>query len=224
MNKYRAKEAYLCDEVATGYDCKRFASPMGRFVDWREKTIVQTLLDVLPVNSGRTLDLPCGTGRISRLLRENGHNVVAADISPSMIRVARHESGTHANLEFALCDAEELPFGDAAFDCVISLRFMGHLPPQVRQKVIREMSRVTRNWLILFFYDPGSVKEMLRRAKKRRGAQDHAWYTVAPGDLERELRSIGLRVRMVKPVLWRIGETYGVLATKICSDEPRHAG
>ena len=225
MKKYQAKEAYLISNIAQQYEAKRFASPMGRFINWREKSAAVNLLKMLSINdTSRILDLPCGTGRLSRLLYENGHNVVAADISLSMINVARGKTGMDSKVEFVVCDAEKLPFSDGVFDCVVSLRFMGFLPPQIRLKVLGEMSRVTTNWLILFHHNPSSLKGIFRRIKDRLRGKVQEWYTIKPSDLEGELKAAGLSLARTKPILGKLAETYAVLVTKMSPNEPGDGG
>lgn len=220
MKKYRAKEAYLDSSIAQQYEAKRFFSPVGRFVDWREKTAVINMLKMLSINTGRILDLPCGTGRLSRLLSENGHDVVAADVSPSMISIAKDKSGMSSKVKFVVCEAEELPFRDSVFDCVVSLRFMGHLPPQIRLKVLEELRRVTRNWIILFYYDHCSLMGVFRRIRNQLRGKKEQWNPIKPGDLKDELKAAGLSLAIAKPILWKVAETYAVLVTKMSPNEP----
>lgn len=217
MKKYRAKEAYLGNSIAQEYEAKRFSTLVGRFVDWREKRVMVNLLKTLSIDTGRILDLPCGTGRISRLLSENGYDVVAADISLSMIGVAKGKSSADREIEFLVCDAEQLPFKDNTFDCVVSLRFTGHLPPQIRVKTLEEVRRVTRNWIIIFYYNPCSLTGVFRRIRNQLRGKKEQWNPVKPGDLEGELMVAGLSLAMTKPILWKVAETYAVLVTKISS-------
>lgn len=225
MKKYQAKEAYLVSSIAQQYEAKRFASPLGRFINWREKRTAVSLLEMLSIShDSRILDLPCGTGRLSRLFSENGHNVVAADISPSMVSVARGKTWTGRKVEFVVCDAEKLPFSDGVFDCVVSLRFMGFLSPPIRLKVLGEMSRVTTNWLILFHHDPSSLKGIFRRIKNRLRGKVQEWYTIKPSDLEGELKAAGLSLAVTKPILGKLAETYAVLVTKMSPNEPGDGG
>jgi hypothetical protein len=46
-------------------------------------------------------------------------------------------------------DAAELPFGDRAFDVVVSLDMLEHIPPTQRRRVMSELARVTRRRLVL---------------------------------------------------------------------------
>jgi SAM-dependent methyltransferase len=75
------------------------------------------LLDLLPAPGHLTLDLACGEGRISRLLRSLGHRVVGIDASPAMVRFA----ATHEDRgPVVLGDGALLPFGDGVFDVVVA--------------------------------------------------------------------------------------------------------
>jgi SAM-dependent methyltransferase len=78
---------------------------------------VPALLDLLPDPGRRTLDLACGEGRLSRLLRDGRHNVVGADASPGMVRLAATHPGS---APVVLADATRLPFADGAFDLVVA--------------------------------------------------------------------------------------------------------
>lgn len=69
------------------------------------------------------LDLPCGAGRMSELLRaESGRPPVAADYSLRMLGVARRRLGGGA----VRCDAFRTPFAAASFGAVLSLRLVFH--------------------------------------------------------------------------------------------------
>lgn len=74
-------------------------------------------LELLPAPGRRTLDLGCGEGRLSRDLKAIGHDIVAVDLSPTMLAAA---SEADPDLEAHLVDAADLPFDDASFDLVVA--------------------------------------------------------------------------------------------------------
>jgi ubiquinone/menaquinone biosynthesis C-methylase UbiE len=82
----------------------------------------------------RLLDVGCGTGY---LLRELAVKLPAAqalqgvDAAPRMIEVAR-SMRNDARLEFTVGVAEELPYGDASFDFVVSTTSFDHWHDQSR--------------------------------------------------------------------------------------------
>lgn len=81
------------------------------------------LISQLPKNlsGARVLDAGCGTGQLSEELALRGCQVVAADISPSLIQVARSRIPTHLqkNIEFVTGDMVSPEIGN--FDYVIAM-------------------------------------------------------------------------------------------------------
>lgn len=74
-------------------------------------------LELVPEPSGRTLDLGCGEGRLSRDLAALGHDVVGVDASPTMLAAAREAA---PKMELHQADAAALPFADASFGLVVA--------------------------------------------------------------------------------------------------------
>lgn len=70
-----------------------------------------------PAGAGRTLEVGCGEGRVSRDLAARGHSVVAVDASPTLLAAA---AAAHPEGEYLAGDAEALPFEAASFDLVIA--------------------------------------------------------------------------------------------------------
>ena len=69
----------------------------------------------------RVLDVAAGTGNASIPAAQAGGDVVASDLTPELLEAgkARAEQAG-VELEWAVADAENLPFEDASFDVVIS--------------------------------------------------------------------------------------------------------
>ena len=73
------------------------------------------------------LDLGCGTGRHAAWLAEAGAQVTAVDFSAGMLDAARRKVPA-GRVRFLAHDLHEpLPFGDAAFDAVVSGLVLEHL-------------------------------------------------------------------------------------------------
>lgn len=94
-------------------------------------------LELVPPPGRLTLDLGCGEGRLSRHLQELGHEMVAVDLSPTMLAAAREAA---PELEAHVADAAELPFADATFDCVVA--FMSFQDADDLEGAAREAARV----------------------------------------------------------------------------------
>jgi SAM-dependent methyltransferase len=81
------------------------------------------LVDFVTEHGGhRLLDLGCGTGGYARALGEGGRDVIALDVNPDYVRVAR-ELGVRAEVY----DGAALPLEDGAVDTVVLLEVLEHL-------------------------------------------------------------------------------------------------
>jgi ubiquinone/menaquinone biosynthesis C-methylase UbiE len=79
------------------------------------------------------LDIPCGTGKLAKVMTSMRTRVVAADLSMPMMECAKVDYQAAHFRGFVCSSAEQLPFCTAAFDTAVCLRFM-HLVPQPRAK------------------------------------------------------------------------------------------
>jgi ubiquinone/menaquinone biosynthesis C-methylase UbiE len=106
---------------------------------------IARLVNAAGVDPGdRVLDVGCGTGNAALTARRSGADVVGLDLSPRMLDLAR-EGATLAgyrDLQWVEGDAEGLPFGDGAFDAVISN--FGHVFAPDSPAAGRELCRVAR--------------------------------------------------------------------------------
>lgn len=93
--------------------------------------------------STRVLDVATGTGAQARSFAPRAGEVIGIDMSDAMLQVARRKTRL-PNVRFLHADAAKLPFDDHSFD-VTSVSFALHeMPLSLRQRVVREMVRVTK--------------------------------------------------------------------------------
>src|SRR4029079_15922670 len=64
------------------------------------------------------LELGCGTGFFTQELVRSGADIVAIDISPELLEIARHNCSA-PNVQYQLENAYELSYDDAVFDSVV---------------------------------------------------------------------------------------------------------
>ena len=74
-------------------------------------------LPLIPQPGRLTLDIGCGEGRVARDLKALGHNVVAIDVSPTLVAQAR---AADPSMRVLVGDAARLPFDDGAADLAIA--------------------------------------------------------------------------------------------------------
>ena len=86
------------------------------------------LLAQLPARCEAALEIGCGTGAFSRRLAARAERVLALDLSPNMIRVARERSAAFPQIEYRVADALSEPLAAESFDCIASIATLHHLP------------------------------------------------------------------------------------------------
>jgi SAM-dependent methyltransferase len=78
------------------------------------------LTSVLPVAPAPVVDLGCGTGSLTMLLAEAGHDVYALDASLKMLEAARRKAAHHSvAVSLIRGDVNRPPFALGSFDAVL---------------------------------------------------------------------------------------------------------
>ena len=111
--------------IQTDFDRIALVSPDGSLQNCHYHNF---LLRHLPPNCERALEIGCGKGEFSRRLAATSQNVLAIDLSPEMIRIARANSGDVSNLEFQIADVMSYDLPPEHFDCIASIATLHHLP------------------------------------------------------------------------------------------------
>ena len=97
-------------------------------------------------NINSVLELACGTGRVTRHLRgrmPSSVRLVASDLSPDMLEVAKSKLMNSDAVEVVVADMQNLPFESNVFDVVVCQ--FGIMFPPDKQKVFDEAYRVLRS-------------------------------------------------------------------------------
>src|SRR5207247_5702576 len=143
---------------ARRYERRRYGGVIRRWnLRLVERAIGRGLAGVGP--GGLVLDVPCGTGILETSLAGRGLRVVGMDISPAMLEVA-HERG-HA-LGQVRADLELAPCRPGSVDAVVCHRFLMHLPPASRPRVLRALAELARGPLVATVCHPYTVKSLGR--------------------------------------------------------------
>jgi demethylmenaquinone methyltransferase / 2-methoxy-6-polyprenyl-1,4-benzoquinol methylase len=108
------------ESVASKYDVMNDLMSLGLHRVWKAFALSQTGLR----EGDHALDVAGGTGDLAiGLAKQVGTKgrVVLSDINPAMLEKGRDrllDAGVFGNVDFAIADAERLPFADNSFDCV----------------------------------------------------------------------------------------------------------
>jgi SAM-dependent methyltransferase len=116
----------------------------------------------------RVLDVACGSGNVAIPLARDGAIVNGVDIAPNLLAQAR-ERATAENLtaQFDEGDAEQLPYGDASFDVVVSM-FGAMFAPRP-EMVVSEIARVLQpgGLLAMANWNPASFTGKMFKVSSR---------------------------------------------------------
>src|SRR3954465_8702964 len=109
------------------------------------------------------LDLACGTGNAAIEAARLGARVTGLDAAPRLIEVAEaRAAATGVEAAFVVGDAQDLPFDDGAFDCVLSVFGVIFVPDPARAvaEIVRVLAPGGRA-LVSAWRPEGAVHRML---------------------------------------------------------------
>ena len=171
--------------------------------EWLE---MPTTLKLLGNVRGKTiLDMGCGTGLYTRILKRRGATVYGLDISEGMLAIARREV---PGVEFVYGTAEKLPYKNKSFDIVLAALMMEYF--SCWDKVLEEVRRVLKPKGIFVFSTGNPVMNasvrIMHRGKKIRDVQHYfkEGLHVSPWDVD------GKEI----PMKWH-HKTYGTIVKNI---------
>ncbi|MGI4796287.1 MAG: magnesium protoporphyrin IX methyltransferase [Janthinobacterium lividum] len=110
-----------------------------------------TLLSYLPADlSGlRILDAGCGTGALAVEAAARGAEVVAIDLSPTLVDLARERAGHHLNIDFRTGDMADPALG--RFDHVVAMDSLIHYrAPDMARVAISLAARADKSLVFTF--------------------------------------------------------------------------
>jgi SAM-dependent methyltransferase len=190
------REFYRSSSVAEDYDFHRFSSPERQKRNARKwAAIRQALRETTGVRT--ILDLPCGTGRFTGALAREGFEIVGSDISMEMLHKAASLGNEGAIRGYVQANAEHLPLRNDSLDCVVSIRFMMHVDPVTRVRMLREFHRVSRRWVIVDYRHCYTFRYVLTHTLGRLGLGRSPLSRVSRKELDREFTDAGFAIRKV---------------------------
>jgi SAM-dependent methyltransferase len=89
------------------------------------------LARLIPLEASSVIDIGCGLGRLTNTLATSTRKVIGVDLSPEMIARAKSLEDNSNRLGFRCGDFLNMQFAEPAFDAVITVATLHHLPLQV---------------------------------------------------------------------------------------------
>lgn len=173
MKEYYARRAAEYDDTS-----------WGAFDDTEREAVERFVASLAP---GRVLDIGCGTGYLTRLLRGT---VVAVDQSTEMLEFARRHV---PDAKFIRADVPPLPFADGMFDLAFSSAVYSHIEAAAtRAEFCAEALRVARAVVILEqAWRPGRTHESFELRRLLDGSEYQVFKRYfTPDELAREMRGV----------------------------------
>ena len=99
----------------------------------------------------KVVDIPFGTGRFAPLYKAREHFVSGLEISEDMVAAAKRALGEDfEQCDVKIGDARQTPFPDAAFDLLVSTRFLNNIISfRDARKALAEFARITKTYAII---------------------------------------------------------------------------
>ncbi|MEC4817435.1 MAG: methyltransferase domain-containing protein, partial [Scytonema sp. PMC 1069.18] len=140
QNFHGVKGGYLNPGAVVSYDA------ITQYVLPPNETVVrQTVIDAVKVQPRRILDLGCGTGSTTLMLKQAfpQTEVIGLDLSPYMLVRASHKSQSAGlDIHWRHGNAEKTGFPDASFDLVTASLLFHETPTAVSEAIVRECFRL----------------------------------------------------------------------------------
>ncbi|EKQ69231.1 methylase involved in ubiquinone/menaquinone biosynthesis [Leptolyngbyaceae cyanobacterium JSC-12] len=140
QNFHGIQGGYLTIDAAVSYD------PITHYVlPPSEHLVRQVLLDAIQTQPRRILDMGCGTGSTTLMLKQKfpDSEVIGLDLSPYMLVMAEYKAHkTRVDIQWRHGQAERTGFPNASFDLVTASLLFHETPVAIAKAILRESFRL----------------------------------------------------------------------------------
>ncbi|OGO69553.1 MAG: hypothetical protein A2Z49_02415 [Chloroflexi bacterium RBG_19FT_COMBO_56_12] len=166
------------------------------------------VVDFTNARDGSTiLDVATGTGKQAFAFAKRGYDVIGIDLTESMLRIAR-KNNENGLVKFEVGDATHLRFEENSFD-VSCVSFALHdMPLTIRERVLKEMVRVTKSNGTLVIVDYALPENKVGRFLIYRLVsfyEGEYYRKFIASDLEVLLGETGIEIKVQLPILLGAG-------------------
>jgi len=122
----------------------------ARISTWREQRLLARELSRYSWSADdRLLDIPCGTGILGKLLHSFPFQIVASDISPDMMALARAEYPGGRLIDCVQADITNTGLPRESFACIVVLGFLHRVPPDIKRAALHEIAALSTRVVIV---------------------------------------------------------------------------
>ncbi|MCB9882541.1 MAG: methyltransferase domain-containing protein [Planctomycetes bacterium] len=213
--KSKRLERYNSGVGARSYVSEYDEKVHRKLSDRRERKLFDRLASRLEPG-GLVVDLPSGFGRLSDVFQRFGERLVGSDWSFDMLRLRNERLAAQGGDPRSVrVRVPHMPFRDRSVHCICSIRLNHHLKAEEERVAhLRELTRVSKRYVLFTYFDAGTLKNRLRALRVR-------LFGLAPKrtlpypTVRRILDEEGFRI-LAAPLLFRIGSGHRlVLAERI---------
>ena len=130
----------------------------------REHSVLNRLLKAQP-RSATLLDLPAGGGRLSPALEQHTDLLIEADAALGQLLYGAADPALKKTAARMTASAFHIPLRTGAVDATVCCRLSHHLPTATeRERLVAELLRVSKRFVIMTFFDHDSHKNRRRLA------------------------------------------------------------
>lgn len=185
-----------------------------KFIEWLvAKSEVRAIKKLLSSCKGNlVLDVPCGSGKLIPELIDN-FSVIGIDSSKEML--SKVSTKNPKKLILAQADIRKLPLKDNSIDIVICNRFLQRIPPENHLMASKEIYRVGKGYVILYFAVRGIFLNIVISIEKILNLGDRGkLYYLSKKTIEEELNRENLDFIKATNVIPLLSSGYIVLVKK----------
>ncbi|PIS30717.1 MAG: hypothetical protein COT43_01165 [Candidatus Marinimicrobia bacterium CG08_land_8_20_14_0_20_45_22] len=176
-------------ESVEKYSINRYKNLDQRWVSWREKRIVNRILNHLRSANQTLLDIPTGYGRFTELFLKNDFSVTNGDLN---LYALEYQQKLHrGSTRVVVSDVNATPFRKNEFDVVFNFRLLQHFKTSAeRLSTLSELYRVTKRWVVISVY----LESSLHRLNQKLSSRPRKMTMATTKDWENEVSESGMKI------------------------------
>ncbi len=160
------QQNYQVLQEAARYNKMYAKSPSKRWITRREYALLRRLL-ASQSHCATLLDLPSGGGRLSPQIAEYTDLLIEADIALGQVQYGKEFGRVNTKQVWMTASGFHIPFKSSTIDGIVCVRLNHHLPtPDERERLVRELLRVAKKFVIMTYFDYHSLKNLGRRIRQ----------------------------------------------------------